>query len=125
MQTQELNNRELKDLLNDCQSVERVKIVHGHKLYIWKKRAVLDKSGKPIPLDEFMANEVVMQEPAYDMSKGPDAIKRIAEAKNSYKASMRALLGDNWKNLSRKFKIYNAPTNDDTRRQLLKSIGMV
>lgn len=123
METQNLTNRELKDLLVDCQSVEKVKIVHGHKIHIYKKRAVLDKSGKPIPLDEFMTQERVMRQDSYDMSRGPDASRRLAEAKHGYKIAMRNLLGVNWKALSRKYKIYNVPSTEAARQQILKNIN--
>lgn len=50
-----LTNRELQDLLNNCSSVkEEIRLPDGRKKYIFKHRAILDRQGNPIGLDEYM-----------------------------------------------------------------------
>ncbi len=114
-----LTQKELKDLLQDCQSIKKFITVKGKQWPVWKERALLYSNGNPLSMEDFQKATITFKEPIERVSFDKDKVKK---AKNSYKAEMRAFLGTNWKFLSRRFNIYNVPQMEYNRKDLLKEV---
>lgn len=113
------SQKELKEFMADCQSIQKFILINGVKYPVWKRKAVLDIKGNPIPMDEFLKQEITLVTPI-EQYKFPKSEKKLAKA--SYEAAMKEFLGDNWKQLSKKYKIYNVPEKEYVRKEILKNI---
>jgi len=76
---------------------------------IFKKRVILNNSGQPIPLKEFLhkTGERRLVEPVKINRDDKELIKKH---KYQYKAAMKALMGEHWRAISTKLGIYNPTT---------------
>ena len=93
-----LTNKELNDLLNDCQSVKKtIKVSGGRTKYIWKRRVILNSDGNPIGLEQYMtqSGERVFLIPIKFERNTREEVK---VAKANYAEEMKRKFGDNWKN---------------------------
>ncbi len=108
--------QDLKNFMEMCSSVFRIV---GNNI-IYKKRAILDNSGKPVSIKQFKSvvdtpEKLVIREPisheVFQKTSKERALLRAA--KKDYSENMKALLGNNWKKLSNSMGIYNIP--DDSK----------
>lgn len=113
------SQKELKEFMADCQSIQKFILINGVKYPVWKRKAVLDIKGNPIPLEEFQKQEITLITPI-EHYKFLKSEKKLAKA--SYEAAMKEFLGDNWKQVSKKYKIYNVPEKEYVRKEILKNI---
>ena len=116
-----LSNKELKDLMQDCQSVKKFITVQGKQWPIWKERALLYPNGNPLTMEDFKLATVKMRE---SIERVEFDKKKVKDAKHSYEVSMREFLGVNWKSISRHYNIYNVPMLEHNRKALLKEIAV-
>jgi hypothetical protein len=116
-----LSNKELKDLIFDCQSVKKYITVQGKQWPVWKERCLLYNNGHPLSMEDFQKSTITMVEPVEKVKFDKE---RVKDAKHSYESEMRNFLGSNWKSISRHFNIYNVPTQEHNKRALLKEIAV-
>jgi hypothetical protein len=116
----DLSNKELKDLLFDCQSVRKYIVVQGKQWPVWKERALLYNNGQPLSMNDFQKATITIVQPLERVSFDKEQVKAV---KHAYESEMRNFLGSNWKSISRKFNIYNVPTMEHNKKALLKEIA--
>ena len=116
---------ELQDYLNHCNSIKRM--IGGTPIF--KKRAILDNSGKPVHLRQFKSvvnspeRLVLRNKFSYEeFQKSPKEKALLRAAKKDYKEGMKALLGDNWKKLSNSMSIFNVPDDSKVVTQIQKQL---
>ncbi len=104
--------QDLKNYMEMCSSVFRI---IGNTI-IYKKRAILDGSGKPVSVKQFKSvvdtpEKLVIREPISHeiFQKTPKEKALLKATKKDYSDNMKALLGNNWKKLSNSMQIYNVP----------------
>ncbi len=100
------SNSELRNFMQICSSIYK-KI--GDRI-VWHKKVMLDQSGRPISLEMFkrMVNtpeRVVLRRPISheQFERTPKERALIKAYKKDHKNNMKALFGNDWKRLSRKF----------------------
>jgi len=118
----DFSNSELRDYLQDYQSVEKVYERNGKKVYIFKRRCVLGQNGLPIPLDEFMSMERSILVHEIKEARHPSTKENVKKAKSAYKMQMKDFFGNNWKQLSEKHRIYNVPTDEKIKLAIRKKL---
>ena len=109
------SNRDLQEYLKMCSSIDKYGNVHP--------RVILSPNGKPIPANDYQKaigdRELVKP---LDFSKTMSEIKTLRLHKQSYKAGMRALFGENWKKTSRKLKYHNVPSEKWLHDEIKKEV---
>lgn len=96
-----LTNKELNDLLNDCQSVKKaIKVSGGRTKYIWKRRVILNSDGNPIGLEQYMtqSGERIFLTP---IKLERNTREEVKVAKANYAEEMKRKFGSNWKSEKR------------------------
>lgn len=116
------------DYRNFQDAVSSVHRMVGNTI-IFKKRAVLDNSGKPVSLKQFRSvvnspEKLTLREPFSHehFEKSPKERALIRACKRDYRDNMKALLGDNWKRLSNSKGIYNVPDDPKLVTQIQKEL---
>lgn len=116
------------DYLNFSQALSSIKRIIGRNI-IFKPRAVLDKSGKPVSLKQFRSvvnssERVVLREKFSHeyYEKTPKERALLRAAKKDYSENMKALLGNNWKKLSNSMNIYNVPDDSKLVTEIQKQL---
>jgi len=119
------SRKELQDFINHCSSIKRM--IGGTPIF--KKRAILDNSGKPVHLRQFKSvvnspeRLVLRNKLSYkEFQKSPKEKAILKAVKKDYKEGMKALLGDNWKKLSNSMKIFNVPDDSKMVTQIQKQL---
>ena len=108
--------RDLQEYLKMCSSFDNKGNIHP--------RVILTPNGRPIPADDYQkvigARELVKP---LDFSKTMSEAKTLRLHKQSYKAGMRALYGNNWKNKSRKLGYNNVPSNKEDYNEVAQEVA--
>ena len=107
--------RDLQEYMKMCSSIDNKGNIHP--------RCIITPNGKPIPANEYQkaigARELVKP---VDFSKTPAEAKTLRLHKQSYKAGMRALYGNDWKVISRKLGYNNIPSNKEDYNKVAQEV---
>ena len=108
--------RDLQEYLKMCSSLDNKGNIHP--------RVILTPNGRPIPADDYQkvigARELVKP---VDFSKTPAEAKTLRLHKQSYKAGMRALYGNNWKRISGKLGYNNVPSSKEDYNKVAQEVA--
>ena len=108
--------RDLQEYMKMCSSIDHKGNIHP--------RVILTPNGRPIPSSEYQKaiGAWKLVEPI-DFSKSFSEAKTLQLHKQSYKAGMRALYGNNWKRISRKLGYNNVPSNKEDYNEVAQEVA--
>ena len=124
MQTKSWSREELKQFQQNISSVHRT-LPNGK--VIWRKQAILDNSGSPVSLEQFLrlTGARRLRRNISDVFQKTGRDKQLLKAmKKDYKKSMKALFNNrsDWRKLSEKLNIHNVPDKSEAIKDIQKQL---